>query len=123
MKVKVQVLLSSLSILKALDTTNMKLSTSYKVRKVLNACQDALSDFDAKRTAIAENFGTLNKEKNQFMFETDEKKAEFQEKLTEILEDEIEMDVKPIPFELLDECINIPPADIALVEWFVEGLE
>lgn len=123
MKVKVSLLITAVAILRTIDITKMKLSTSYKVRKVLTECQSAVSDFETKRVALAEQHGKLSEDASHYTFEKDEDKDAFQAKMMELMEDEVDIDVKPIPIDLLDEYINIEPNNVPYVEWFVSGLE
>jgi hypothetical protein len=123
MKVPASTILSALGILKTIDTTDMKLSTSYKVKKVLNACQEAISDFDKKRVALAEKHGTLNKDKTQYLFEKEGSQEAFQAEIQEMLDDEIDVDIPKIPLELVEDYITIAPVSVELVSWFIDGLE
>jgi hypothetical protein len=123
MKVKASLIVSAVGILKSIDTTAMKLSTSYKVKTVMAACQLAIEDFEVKRVAIAEKHGTMSKDKTHYEFKKKGSQALFQKELAEILEDVIEMDVKKIHVDLLDDYIDIPPQNIELISWFVDGLD
>jgi len=123
MKIKVSLLITAVSILKSIDTTKMKLSTSYKVRQILNACEDAVQDFEAKRVSIAEAHGTLNEAKTQYDFKDGSAKAEFQKKLQEVMDDDIDIKITKIPVDLLDDYITIEPTNIPYVEWFISGLK
>ena len=123
MKIKVSLLITAVGILKSIDMTKMKLSTSYKVRQVLNKCEEAIQGFEDKRVVLAEKYGTLSEDKTHYSFETDESKASFQEELSKVMDDEIDIDIKPIPLELLDDYINIEPGNVPFVEWFISGLE
>jgi len=123
MKIKVSLLITAVGILKAIDMTKMKLSTSYKVRQILNKCEDAIQDFQTVRIQLAEKHGTLNEEKTQYEFSTDESKEAFQDELSEVMEDEIDMDIKTIHIDLLDDYLDIEPGNIEYVSWFIEGLE
>jgi hypothetical protein len=123
MKVKASLLVTAVSILSSIDLTAMRLSTSYKVRQVLRESQDAVKDFETQRIALAEELGTLNEDKTKYDFETDEIGAEFRKRLQVMMDDEIDIDVKKIPVDLLDEYITIEPQNIPYVEWFISGLE
>jgi len=79
MKIKVSLLITAVGILKAIDMTKMKLSTSYKVRQILNKCEDAIQDFQAIRIQLAEKHGKLNEEQTQYEFSTDEAREAFQD--------------------------------------------
>lgn len=123
MKVQAGVLVTSIAILRTVDLTKMKLSTAYKVRQILTKSQDTIDDFETRRMAIAEKHGTLNKEKTRYDFKTQKARKAYEEELNVLLTDELDMDIKPIHIDLLDEYIDIEPQNVPFVEWFVEGLE
>jgi hypothetical protein len=123
MKIKVSLLITAVGILKAIDMTKMKLSTSYKVRQILNKCEDAIQDFQAVRINLAEKHGKLNEEETQYEFSTDESREAFQDELSAVMEDEIDMDIKPIHIDLLDDYLDIEPSNVDYVSWFIEGFE
>jgi len=124
MKIKASLIVSAVGVLKAIDTTKMKLSTSYKVKTVLAACQLAIEDFEAKRLKMAETHGTLSKDKTHYEFKKKGSQEEFQKDMQTMLDDDIDIDIrKKIPLELIDDYINIEPSNIQLVEWFIDGLE
>jgi hypothetical protein len=123
MKVKVSLLVTAVSILKAIDTTTMKLSTSYRIRKILDVGQEAIMDFEGLRVALAEKHGTLNEAGTQYIFDTPEDNEVFKKDLNELLEDEVELDITPVPLELVDEYIHIAPINVPYVAWFISGLE
>lgn len=124
MKIKAATIVSAVGVLKAIDTTAMKLSTSYRVKKVLGSCQVAIEDFEAKRIKLAEEHGTLAKDKTHYKFTKKGSQEAFQKRMEEMLEDEIDIDVsEKIPLELLDDYIEIEPNSIEFIAWFIEGLE
>lgn len=123
MKIKASLIVSAVGVLQAIDTTAMKLSTSYKVKTVLAACQLAVEDFEAKRIVLAEKHGTLSKDKSHFEFTKKGSQESFQKEMAVILDDNIDMDVKKIPLELLDDHLTIAPGNIQFVEWFISGFE
>jgi len=123
MKIKASLIVSAVGVLKAIDTTAMKLSTSYKVKTVLAACQLAVEDFEAKRIKMAEKHGTLSKDKSHFEFTKKGAQEAFQKEMSVILDDNIDITVKKIPLVLLDEYLDIAPGNIQFVEWFISGFE
>ena len=123
LKIKVSLLVTAVGILKTIDLTKMKLSTSYKVRQVLSNSELAIQDFESRRKSLAEEHGSLNKAGTHYEWENEEDKESFQKGMTELMNDEIDIDIKPIPYELLDNYINIEPGNIPFVEWFISGLE
>ena len=124
MKIKASLIVSAVGVLKAIDTTKMKLSTSYKVKTIMAACQLAIEDFEAKRLKMAETHGTLSKDESHYEFTKKGSQEAFQKDMQAMLDDNIEIDIpKKIPLELIDDYITIAPSNIELVEWFIDGLE
>lgn len=123
MKIKVSLLITAVGILKTIDMTKMKLSTSYKVSQVLKKCEEAIQHFQTVRVKLAEKYGTLSEDATHYEFDTDEAKESFQDDLSEVMESEVEMDVKLIHIDLLDDYLDIEPGNVDFVSWFIEGLE
>lgn len=124
MKVKAGIIVSAVGVLRSMDTTKMKLSTSYKVKTVLAACQLAVEDFETKRREMAETHGTLSEDKTHYEFTEEGSQEAFQAEMQEMLDDEIDVDIKEkLPLALIDDYIEIAPQNVNLVEWFIDGLE
>jgi hypothetical protein len=109
-----------LGILKTIDTTKMKLSTSYKVKKVLNVCEDAVGDFEKRRIAMASSYGVLNEEKTYYLFEKEGSQEEFEKDMQSMLDDEIDISIEKIPLSLVDDLIVIEPAAIDMISWLID---
>ncbi len=121
MKIKANLIVNAVGVLQNLDTTEMKLSTSYKVNTVLASCKLAVSDFEVKRIEMAGKHGTLSEDKSHYVFEADGAQKAFQDEMAEMLTDEIDMgDVKLIPLTLIDDYITIAPSNVQFVEWFID---
>lgn len=124
MKIKASLIVSGVSVLKAMDTMEMKLSTAYKVKTILAACQTAIEDFEVKRIAMAESHGTLSEDKTHYKFVAKGSQEAFQKEMQEMLDDVIDINIiNKIHVDLLDEYLTIEPTNVNLVSWFVEGLE
>lgn len=124
MKVKASVIVSAVGVLRAIDTTKMKLSTSYKVKTILASCQLAVEDFETKRREMAEKHGTLSEDETHYEFTEEGSQEAFQAEMQEMLDDEVDVDIKKkIPLDLIDDYVDIEPANVHLVEWFVDGLK
>lgn len=123
MKVKVSLLITAVGILKTIDITKMKLSTAYKVRHVFDSSELAIKDFETQRIALAEKHGTMSEDSTHYIFETEKDKEKFQAGMLEIMEDEIDIDITPIPIDIIDDYITIEPSNVPFVEWFISGLE
>ena len=123
MKVKASLVVTAVGILKSIDLTKMKLSTSYKVRQILKNCEEALGDFEQRRVKLAEEYGTLNEAGDKYDFADDEAAQAFQDGMNALLDDEFDIKIKKIHVDLLDEYIDIEPTNVDLVAWFIDGLE
>lgn len=123
MKIKASLIVTAVGVLKAIDTTAMKLSTSYKVKTILASCQLAVEDFEKKRIKMAEKHGTLSEDKSHFEFTKKGSQEAFKKEMQTILDDKITMSIKKIPLELIDDYINIEPGNVQYIEWFVSGLD
>jgi hypothetical protein len=123
MKVKLSLLVTAVAILRTIDFTKMKLSTAYKVRQVLAKSQDAISDFENRRVSLAKELGELNEEKDRYIFTDKEKEQSFRDQLQEWMDEDMDIDITPIPVDLLDDYITLEPTNIPFVEWFITGLK
>jgi hypothetical protein len=123
MKIKASLILSAVGVLKTMDTTEMKLSTSYRVKTLLSECERAIDGFESKRVKIAQTHGTLSEDKTHYEFTKEGSQEAFQKALSEMLEDEIDVDIVKLPLDLIDEYISIAPANTPFVKWFIEGLD
>lgn len=123
MKVKASRVVNAVGILKSLDLTKMKLSTAYSVRMRLNEFQSVMEDFETRRLELAKTHGTMSEDKTHYEFTEEGSKEAFQESMQTMLDDELEMNIKPIPIALLDEYIEIEPINVELISWFISGLE
>jgi hypothetical protein len=123
MKVKLSLLVTAVAILRTIDFTKMKLSTAYKVRQVLAKSQDAISDFENRRISLARELGELNEEKDRYIFTDKEKEQSFRDQLQEWMDEDMDIDITPIPVDLLDDYITLEPTNIPFVEWFITGLK
>ncbi len=121
MKIKANLIVSAVGILQNLDTTAMKLSTSYKVKTVLALCKLSVEDFETKRIELASKHGTLSEDKSHYEFKEEGSQDAFQSDMAVVLNDEIDMgDMKLIPLTLIDDYINISPYNVKFVEWFID---
>lgn len=87
------------------------------------ACQLAIEDFEAKRKKMAETHGELNKDKTHYEFKKKGSQDAFQKEMKIMLDDTIDIKIKKIPLELIDDYVTIEPSNIHLVEWFIDGLD
>jgi len=119
---KVSTLVGSVRTLEKVDATTLKLSTAYKINKILAECKLAVQDFEQRRLELAKTHGELSEDGQMYNF-TDESRVLFSEALQEILDDDVALDIKKIPYSELEDRLEVAPAEIQFVEWFIEGLE
>lgn len=123
MKVKASLVVNAVGILKSMDLTKMRLSTAYKVRMVITNLQSVVEDFEGRRLALAQKHGELDEDKTRYNFPGVKDQEAFQEGMQALLDDELDIKLKKIPIDLIDDYVEIEPANVELVSWFVSGLQ
>jgi len=118
---KVSTLIGSVATLGKIDVMTLKLSTAYKVNKILAECKLAVAEFEQRRIELAKKYGTLSEDEQQYTFE-DEARELFSKELEEMLDEEVDMEFKKIPAADLEDRLDISPGEIPFVEWFIDGL-
>jgi hypothetical protein len=116
---KVSTLVGSVTTLDKIDMMSLKLSTAYSISKILKECKLAVGDFEAKRLELAKKYGKLTKDGLQYSF-TAKNQVIFAKEMEEILTDDIKLDFKKIPLSALDDRIDLSPAEIPFVDWFID---
>ena len=119
---KVSTIISSVPTLEKIDTTSLKLSTAYKISKILVETKAIVADYEKRRIALASEHGTLNEDGTHYTFD-DESIHVFNKGMEAIHNDEIELGIKKIHLSELDDTVTLSPAEIPSVEWFIEGFE
>jgi len=94
----------------------LKLSTSYKVNKILAECKLAVAEFEQRRIELAKKYGTLSEDEKQYTLE-EETRELFSKELEEMLDEEVDMEFKKIPADDLEARLDISPAEITFVPW------
>ena len=122
MNIEVNLLVTAVGVLKTLDTTKMKLNTAYKLKQILNSCQDAINDFEGRRIGLAQKYGKLPEGEQFYQFPDDTARESFQSELTELLSQEIDVNIKKIHIDEISDYLEIEPSNIPFIEWFVDGL-
>jgi hypothetical protein len=119
---KVSTLIGSVTTLDKIDLMTLKLSTAYKLNKILKECKLAVSDFEARRLELAKEHGKLTKDGLQYSF-TEKNRVIFTAAMSELLDDDVELTFKKIPLADLDDRLELSPSEMPFVEWFIDGLE
>lgn len=122
MKVKALILVSSIPVMEKINSLPLKLPIAYKISKIMDEAKIAVKLVEAKRIDLAKEFGTLNEERTQYIFSSDEANKEFSSRLEELLNEEVDMDITPIDIADVKDDIVIEPGNIEYIAWFIAGL-
>ena len=120
MNIELSTLVTAAHILRSANLKALPISHALKLNRLINEVSPAIQMFEERRLDIAKRHGTLSEDKRNYNFETDEAKEAFQEELKGLLAEEVEINVAKIEPEILDEVIQIEPANVKYVEWFLD---
>ena len=121
-KVKIRNILDANDALTRLSQNTLPIKTSYDIAKVLNRVREEVRIYDTERIKMLEKHGTLNEEKTEYVFETPEKMQAFQKEHNELMDVDVEIDVKPIVLKSTDN-IRITAQEIINLGAFVEVVD
>ena len=122
MKVHVKDVINSIPILKQLMATKLPFALSYKVKKIVDQCNYVGTEFDKGRVELLQQFATLDKEKNEYRFDPEkpENLKKFNERINEIFNSEVDVEINPLTIVELDiPGLVIEPSAIELIEWMI----
>lgn len=122
MKVKVIHILNAVPILKELNQTKVKLSVSYKLKKIIQECNIVSSSFDDKNKELLTKYAVHDSKKDTFTFpkKAVAKSKAYQEAIDKIIQDTIDIEVPMLMAEEVEEYLNIEPSKLDIVEWFIK---
>lgn len=119
-KVKAEYIVVSLSILKELLGSKMNYKAASSIQEIAELCEwVTINTIDPARLEKAKELGTLDEEKQQYIFPTVELQEEFQEFVKELLERDIVVSFNAIPLSLIDGYLTIEPSNTKYVNWFI----
>lgn len=116
MNTTINQLLTARDTLSRLAERTLPVKQSYRLAKLIKAVNNEMSVYDGERIKLCEKYGTLNQEQKQYDIND---KESFVKESTELLNQEVELDVKPIDITELE----LSAQDILNIEPFVEVVD
>lgn len=107
-KVKVRTLINSATPLSEFGKEKLPIKVSYRIIKLIREIDKQLGDFENRRTALVEKYKGVSEEKSE------EISAEF----LKLLDEEVVIDLDPIPTEWLND-VNISPQTLLAIEFLL----
>lgn len=123
--VKISNLLNSTEVLQKLSKTQLKAKTAWQVSKVLKLAEEEMQTFNDTRMEVLKKYaekdenGELITDENNNCKIIPEKISEFNDELTELLDNEIELNVNKINIDDLGD-IDFTPAEMNALEAFID---
>jgi hypothetical protein len=112
-----------LGILKAIEEPLIKLvklelpiKTSYKLSKILKKIGQELADLEEERVKLVKKYGDQDDEAQSIQVKDPEKYEEFAKEFGELLQEEITLEIDPIPINMLGDSVTFSPAELAALE-------
>jgi hypothetical protein len=112
-----------LGILKAIEEPLIKLvklelpiKTSYKLSKILKKIGQELADLEEERVKLVKKYGDQDDEAQSIQVKDPEKYEEFAKEFGELLQEEITLEIDPIPIDMLGDAVTFSPAELAALE-------
>ena len=106
-------------VVQSLIGTKMSFGTAYRIKKIVDEVAVVSEQFEARRKELLDEYGTLSEDETQYEFPEDEKRTAFEDAMSEILEEDVDLDIKKVSIDALD-GVDIEPANIALIEFMID---
>lgn len=123
MKTTVGQLRNSQQSLNDLLSAEMKVSTAYKVSKIVNDVSQEVEESEKFRTQLVERYGKQNEE-DGVTYVPEENREDFTKELQELFEQEVELDHKPIAVDELKRSdgseIDIDSRTLLTLDWLLK---
>lgn len=123
MKTTVGQLRNSQQSLNDLLSAEMKVSTAYKISKIVNDVSQEVEESEKFRTQLVERYGKKNEE-DGVTYVPEENREDFTKELQELFEQEVELDHKPIAVDELKRSdgseIDIDSRTLLTLDWLLE---
>ena len=113
MKTTIEKILDAREVLSRFAEKALPVRQSYTLAKLIKAVNNELSIYEGERIKLCEKYGTLNKEANKYDIND---KDGFYRDSTILLNQEVDLDVKPIDISGLE----LSAQDIINIEPFIE---
>lgn len=101
MKIKLGDIVNAVESLKVLSDTKFQAKVSYRLKRIADKLEPILKTYNEKRNDLVKEYGTKDEDSDVISVKDPENLKLFVEKLNEILEVEEEVDITPIPSEML----------------------
>ena len=117
MKVKVESIVNGMEALAELAKKELRVQTSYKVARLIKACNAEMQTYNEQRIGILKALGCGTDETGANYIIPDGKKGEFTQKYMELISTEVEIAADKI--DLSDETAPIAPGLLLALEDFI----
>lgn len=101
MKLKLLQIVNSIDSLNILIDTKFPAKVSYRIKRIADKLDPIIKTYNDKRNELVKEHGTKDEDSETISVKDPEQIKIFAEKLNEILEVEEEVDITPIPSEML----------------------
>jgi len=119
MKVTVNQIVSAQPTLKKLTGQDMPISIAISLLKVCKDTAIHVEAFQKKQLVLFETFGDKSEDETQWIV-SEEKKEDYFEALTEVIETEVELDFEKVDASALEKAgVKLSVNDMAGVEWLI----
>ena len=116
---KVVDIVNSVPVINELMTLKMKISVSYKLKKIADEASIVLDQFNEARTELLTEFGTLDEAGTKYNF-ADGNEVKFTEALNKYVDDDVKLTTPTISLAELD-GVEIEPNKIGMIMWFLDA--
>jgi len=114
-KLKIQEVINASMALRQIAGTKLPVLVSFSFSLFLKGLQPIFESYNESRLKLLEEFGTLNKEKNEYDFK-EGNKAKYEKKYLELIEGEVDVKVPEIKLADLGDT-KIEPATLENIIW------
>jgi hypothetical protein len=114
-KLKIQEVINASMALRQIAGTKLPILVSFSFSLFLKGLQPIFESYNESRLKLLEEFGTLNKEKNEYDFK-EGNKAKYEKKYLELIEGEVDVKVPEIKLADLGDT-KIEPATLENIIW------
>lgn len=122
MKVKLQALFIAKPVFDKIFNTEVEAKTAYWLGKISSKLESHIKDIEAERLKLVEKYADdqTKEQKEKNVKSVGKKMKEFADDFGKFLEQEKELDIQPISFDLLS-SVKLSANDFKSIEVFVKG--
>jgi len=120
MKVKLETVLNSIQALRKIAAEPLPVKYGYRISKILKAVENEMQIFDNLRIALVQRLGE-EKEGGEYVVKP-ENQDEFTKELTELLNQEIELNCEKIQLDWIGD-VKLTYSEALTLEYLLEGYE